>query len=506
MDMALEITKQTIEVETCAGSASAQTLARAETLVPGAGREAIEVLLAEAEVSVLSAQAQAGRIVAEAEVRTQAAYRQGDETAPRALSARTGLSRTFEIEGVEPQMAAEVCARVEHVEAKYENGRMVFLVTVDMTARATGLRSVEVLTGVTGLEDVQQDLREICSEKTAAQTKATALLREEVPLPAAMDARTSLMDWGGVWVEKWEPDLGGVRVRGRVSAESLLSTGSGDRPAVAVKHQLEFDQLVEVPEWLCSQVCAAATLRKLESRVDQAEQGEDGVLTIEAEVEICVDSLATDCVTALFDAYAAGSENLKVERAPVQYCGALRCERCLSQVKGTLMLEEGAPGVGSVVCALGNPNISGWATNGESAVEGVVEISVLYQTTEGALASAQGEIPFRVECPGALNDTSLVCVEVQSLEAGALMSDRVDLRCVVGVTARTRREETALLATGVEEGEPEKKRPGIVLFWPTSSDSVWSIGQRYRIPVEEVRTLNGGTDTIEPGRAMVIRI
>ncbi|MDD6932223.1 MAG: DUF3794 domain-containing protein, partial [Eubacteriales bacterium] len=111
--MALEITKQTIEVETCAGSASAQTLARAETLVPGAGREAIEVLLAEAEVSVLSAQAQAGRIVAEAEVRTQAAYRQGDETAPRALSARTGLSRTFEIEGVEPQMAAEVCARVE---------------------------------------------------------------------------------------------------------------------------------------------------------------------------------------------------------------------------------------------------------------------------------------------------------------------------------------------------------------------------------------------------------
>ena len=169
--MALEITKQTIEVETCAGSASAQTLARAETLVPGAGREAIEVLLAEAEVSVLSAQAQAGRIVAEAEVRTQAAYRQGDETAPRALSARTGLSRTFEIEGVEPQMAAEVCARVEHVEAKYENGRMVFLVTVDMTARATGLRSVEVLTGVTGLEDVQQDLREICSEKTAAQTK-----------------------------------------------------------------------------------------------------------------------------------------------------------------------------------------------------------------------------------------------------------------------------------------------------------------------------------------------
>ena len=46
--MALETKRQTLEVETLIGAQYSQVLVRAETLVPGAGREAIEPLLAEA--------------------------------------------------------------------------------------------------------------------------------------------------------------------------------------------------------------------------------------------------------------------------------------------------------------------------------------------------------------------------------------------------------------------------------------------------------------------------
>ena len=50
--MALETKRQTLEVETLIGAQYSQVLVRAETLVPGAGREAIEPLMAEANVSV----------------------------------------------------------------------------------------------------------------------------------------------------------------------------------------------------------------------------------------------------------------------------------------------------------------------------------------------------------------------------------------------------------------------------------------------------------------------
>ena len=49
--MPLELTRQSLEIEKLAGAQRAQVLLRAEALVPGAGREAIEALMAEAGVS-----------------------------------------------------------------------------------------------------------------------------------------------------------------------------------------------------------------------------------------------------------------------------------------------------------------------------------------------------------------------------------------------------------------------------------------------------------------------
>ena len=72
------------------------------------------------------------------------------------------------------------------------------------------------------------------------------LVKGEIDLPAALDARTSLMDWGTVSVESAEPDLGGLRVRGKVMVETLISSGVTGRPAALVKYPMEFDRLIEL--------------------------------------------------------------------------------------------------------------------------------------------------------------------------------------------------------------------------------------------------------------------
>ena len=127
--MALETKRQTLEVETLIGVQYSQVLVRAETLVPGAGREAIEPLLAEANLTVSGADVQTDRVVLDGSAFCQAVYRQGEETTLRALTAQATLSHVAEIAGAAPGMLSRVLAQVEHVEAKYENGHMVFLVT-----------------------------------------------------------------------------------------------------------------------------------------------------------------------------------------------------------------------------------------------------------------------------------------------------------------------------------------------------------------------------------------
>ena len=107
---------------------------------------------------------------------------------------------------------------------------------------------------------------------------------------------------------------------------------------------------------------------------------------------------------------------------------------------------------------------------------------------------------------GELDDSSWVTVEALSAEANALMSDRLELRCLLSISAETRVTREYSLLSDAQEGEDVKKRPGIVLFWPGCGDDIWSIGKRYNVSVEDVRAMNGGTDVIREGKALVLKI
>ena len=504
--MALEILKQTLEIETGVGGGTSQALVRAETLVPGAGREPIEVLAADAMTSLDSIEAQTDRIVVEGSARCQAVYRQGSESVLRSVEAATRISQVFDVPGTTPGMTARACAVVEHVEAKYENGHMVFLVSVSVSAQAMRLTPVEAVTKITGENGIQSRTGEVCSCRVLAETRASAVLREETTLPAALDARTALMEWGDAWVESCQADLGGVRVKGRVNVESLISSGVEGRPAASVRSSLDFDQLVEVPEWLAGDVCAEAQLMRLDTRVEQGGEREDSLLVTDADVAVHVSSIGRDCLTAVADAYATSGSELTLQGEEFAVCSDIRCINHIEHIKGTLLLSENAPGVGSVIGVIVHPNVSGWATNSESSVEGIIEATVLYMPGgSDTVASARSEMPFSVKLPGELNDSSMVCLKVLSAEASTLMSDRVELKCSVGVNAFTRDEEEKYLVSEITEGAAIKKKPGIILIWPSAQDDMWSVGKRYGISPEALAGMNGGAQETIPGKAMVIK-
>jgi len=154
------------------------------------------------------------------------------------------------------------------------------------------------------------------------------------------------------------------------------------------------------------------------------------------------------------------------------------------------------------------PVVGGWEVNaGRTAIEGLLEATVLYMPGgSDRVASAQSELPFSVTISGELNGDSWLTVEPISAEANALMSDRLELKCALSIAAETRRTRAYDLVSDVQEGEDVKKRPGIVLFWPNESDDVWSIGKRYNVPVREVLEMNGGSEVLKKGKAIVLKI
>jgi hypothetical protein len=496
----VELERQTIEIERQVANESAQALVRAEATVSGAGREAVEPLMEEATLSIGTVEVQEGRVLMDGTVRCQVVYRQGEEGSPRALATTAQFSQAIETPGAKPRMIASVGGEVEHVEAVYENGRMVFHVAIALHARVSALDTVSVITQAAGVASLETQFIEICSTKLSAEAGAETVLRESVSLPAQLDARLALIDWSTVKVESVAQDLGGVRVKGDVLTETLIGTGVPARPVALVKVTMPFDELIELPEWLTEDVCADAQVTNLATGVDQG-GSEESALTLEAGLSISVRAYGRDCATALAGAYTTGGAALEVSGQTLDVSAGRTTLDSTQTFRGTMLLPEGAPGAGMVLAARVRPVVSEWTSqNGETTVSGVLEAGVLYLPGGSErLQAARSEIPFSVHCEGVLPEGANVSVEAAGAEASALMSDRLELKCTLRVTGESARSQPVSVIDSVEAAEGEPGKSGILVVWPQEGDTAWSIGERHRVAQSRV-------GAVEPGKPIVLRV
>ena len=502
--MPLKLIRKEIEAEREIGCRYLQVLSRAEALVPGAGREAIEALLWDANAVIIRADVQNDRVVLDGTLSCQAVYRQGEELSLRALSAKSAISQVTEIPGARPGMLPRVQPVVENVEVKYENGHMVFLVSLGVHVRLLKLESVEVIEDAEDDENLEKRFRELCLTRLAAEASETAVLTQRVELPRVLDARAALMDWGSVLIDSYEADLGGVRVKGRVQIETLIASGIEGRPAVLVKYPIEFDKLIELPEWLSRSACVTPSIRSIRTQLEQTEEDEDGSLLLQADVHFSIAANLQECTRALEDIYAVGGAELDTETNCLTACAEARCLHARENVRGTVLLEEGSQAVGSVIAVRVLPNLAEiQSIEGGSRISGLMDASVLYMPVgSDAPASAHASMPFELDLPWKLGENPALCLGVISAEANALMSDRLEMKILLGVDCEDRRQEQFCFVNEITEGEARERRPCYVICWPMEGEDAWAIAKRYGVRADAVAP----EGKIAAGEPLVLRI
>ena len=504
--MPLKMQTKKLEAEREVGYRYLQTLSRAEALVPGAGREAIEALIWDAAAAISRTDVQIDRVVMDGSISCQAVYRQGEENSLRALSAKTTISQVAEIPGAQPGMMCRTQVNVESVEVRYENGHMVFLLSLGIGVWVSKLETFEYIEGLEDAQDIQTRYKEMCVVKLAAEASETAVLTERVELPGSLDPRAVLMDWGSVTVDSAEADLGGLRVKGRVTAETLIGSGIEGRPAVTVKYPIEFDKLIELPEWLSKDACVLPSLRSIRSQLEAGEGENEAALTIQADVRFDIASNMRESFRALEDAYASGSSGIRVEKQELEPVTQVQCCNVSELVRGTVPLGEGIS-VASVIAVRVQPNIAEVEEeNGRSRVSGLLDACVLYMPNGSDQPGAvRTSLPFAIEAPQELEEDSMIRIGVASAEANALMSDRLEMKIGLNLFCETREDEEVELVRSIEEGERVSRKPGYVIFWPEAGEDAWSIGRRYAIPEAQVLecTQEG---CVAAGKPLVLRI
>jgi len=325
--MALEVKRQTIETQRTIGDPYVQIPVRAEAIVPGAGRERVNVLMDEARLSIGHVDVQTDRVVADGTVSMQALYRLGEEGEISALEASAPLSRAVDLPGAAEGMSCLYTGTVEHVETGYENGHIVFHAVVGLRLKVLDLQKEEIATALEGEEGVEQKTQELTSLKLSAESSAQALLEGDARMPPVLDARTALMDWGSVQIDSSETDLGGVRVKGKVLVETLISSGTEGKPAMVVKYPIEFDKLIELPEWLSRNACVTPSIRSIRTQLEPPEDDDEGALLIQADVHFAISANLKECVNALVDVYSSSGTRVETQNKTLSLCTDALCMR-----------------------------------------------------------------------------------------------------------------------------------------------------------------------------------
>ena len=494
MSMSITLNRQAMEVERLAAQARVQLPVRAEALASGAGRESVEILMEDAAAAVEQVEVRADRVVVTGSVQCQGIYAQGQEGSVRALTAQAPFEQIFEMEGVRPKMTARARAVVEHVEAAYEVGHMVFSVTLEVQVRVSSLSTAEPVTSITG-EPVQQQTEPLTSLKLNAEAGAMCSLKGSVSLPAELDARVPLMYWARPVVQRLTRDLGGVRVSGETAVEALVLSGVKNRPVILIRYRLPFEQLVELPDWLQGEYRAEGETRSLRLTVEAGE-GQDSALAIECGVQLSLRVLGKDQAEVLADAYQTGESDLELTGERVEVCVQETAVEAEVTCKNTMTLDEGAAPAGTVLATHVLPVIGDWQAQGDKTrVEGVLESTVVYLAAPGGeMASTRGEIPFEIGLPGALDENAWVEVTSSDAEASALMSDRLEVRCRLTARGEGRVSREVTLITDARQVEAAASRRGVALCYPQEGDSLWSLAKRYRVPTEALQPLSDAQD------------
>lgn len=478
--MALEVKKQTVEIESVVWTEHSQVSLQAEAMVSGAGRDAVEVLMEDAYARIAQVSVQTGRVQVEGAVICQAAYRQGEANVLRAVEARAPLQHSVENEAILSGMNAAAQANVIHVETGFLNGRILFRVTVEICCTVTQLSSQEIITGLNGIEGAECRRQTLTVARCAAEAEARIQVSETLALPPELGTQATLMDFACVQIDKADQDLGGAAVEGKVLAEALITGSMAGKPAAMVKYPMPFRQLVQMPEWLSEQVHAVAAVESIRSELIQ--NGSEMALRIEAGVVLRVRAVQQQTADCVVDAYAAGDTDVEAERQSVRLTTEITCIEREESIRGTVPIAEGMPPVGSILACRGR--VAALPAEGET--EGLIEVCVLYMPSGGEKPVTVRDVLHCHMDGVAAGEDAVAAADVVACEGSALMSDRIEMRCTLRLRITRRQQAQAEIARALHEQTAQPKRSGIVICWPSAEETAWDVGRRYRVPQADV--------------------
>lgn len=488
--MGLELTRGTLRFERFVGRSGEQVTIEGEATLPGSMRDAVTVLSVQAQAHLTDAQAGNGEAGVRGRVCFQVLYTQGDLTRIRTLETRCDFTHTLPLEGIAPGMRLSADAVVLETEGVAGSGRVTLRALLEIRLEAFEASEREIITGAAMPDasgNLQLRMQRIACRIGQTPGQGRTTVRGEFELPQ----RLGVGDVLGATATATAGDLAGGN--GRVSVSGVIEVRVLHRPVssgealVSTVHEMPYELSIDaqLPEGVRTHAIAQVT-----DVMADSVQGEKGrTLRMEAEVRVMLQLGCQKEMDAIEDLYSLSGPVLEPALENLELHTAQMETDARESVRIQVVLGADAPPVGLVLAAFAQPTLTGMTPSGRRLdAEGIMNVTLIYLPQDSDIPYAvHTREPFTMTFPIEAQEGVSGYAYAIETAPGPSTSDRVEIRCVLGLHAVQHETKRVRVVTDVQQKPEEKQERGFVLVWPKAGETRWDTARRLRVAQDSLR-------------------
>ena len=470
-------------------SGIAQAAVEGDIPVPE-GHSVREVLSCTGSVTLSDTAAREGAVAVEGTVSVDIICTDGNVFA---FSSHASFRHTIPAEGVRDGMKAQVQPSLQALELINENGRLRLSAVADMAVLVTAPGGIKVLSSITGVEDAEQDARELTLCCRTEEQAGSLRLREELEAPFASSVLYS---------------------EACAALRDVIPTSDG----ITLEGTLYISALVESRTGVLSQLCRAIPFsEKVEGSGQSPMWGDIGVAAwdvraseefgmVIADVRLNYRIYGRTCAKACA-AVDIFSPSLPFDciHSHLRPCSFLGCTDHRHAITENVMIPEGLPDAQRVIYTAVRPLVtSSGIENDRLIVEGLLAVRVLYAGESGSIFTFSEDIPFSVEtdAPGATD--ALLSVKASASASGGGRS--VELSCTILLSACLYAAQDIIVVSGIEECPPKDVPHGLIGYFPAPGDTLYSVAKKFNTSRENLRRRDNDLPEVLTGKERIVFI
>lgn len=480
------------------GSSQRQAVVEGEVALPGGLREETVILSAQAMAVGEKTTVQTARADVDGKVIFHILYTQGDPTRINTLEAAADFSQSIELAGARPGMNAPVTLTVEHVEATAQGGRLKLLAILRVHARLFTEEPIRLVSGLRPAPGLMQKTETLQTCRTVALGQQDVLIRDECELSGSLQITDTLYATATAAVQEVMGGEERAAITGSIELEVYHVSALPSRPLVVTRHSIPFEETLPLGGENGDLLTADAVIKDV--AVLSQEGQEDGERTLRAEVLVTLTAQMTRRrdVCLMLDAYTTTGELLCPGLQPTSRVLAQRQVHTAESGKMTLML-DGQPPARTPLTATLRPILTDVSrTGGRLAVEGMMEVALLYMTDDTAAPQTyRTEEPFRICFACDLCQEDALTLQVTGVEVSCITSDRVEVKYILHLSCYdVALGQEPLVCDVTREPAPEEQS-GILIYFSQPGESLWEIAKRYRVSCDGLQKMNPALEGAE---------